>query len=70
MQSLFEWDFKGKHDDQSRDILKRNLEEFAPGLEDGIFASQLIEGTLHERPTIDKLIEKCAPEWPDRKSVV
>lgn len=64
MQSLFEWDFKGKHDDQSREILKRNLEEFAPGLEDGIFAGQLIEGTLRERPTIDKLIEKCAPEWP------
>lgn len=64
MQSLFEWDFKGKHDENSREILKRNLEEFAPGLEDGIFAGQLIEGTLRERPTIDKLIEKCAPEWP------
>lgn len=64
MQSLFEWDFQGKHDDKSRAILKRNIEEFAPGLEDTVFAEHLMEGTLRERPTIDKLIEKCAPEWP------
>ena len=64
MQSLFEWDFQGKHDDRSRDILKRNVAEFAPGIDESVFAEHLIEGTLHNRPTIDKLIEKCAPEWP------
>lgn len=64
MQSLFEWDFQGKHDDQSRDVLRRNIAEFAPGLDETVFAEQLMEGTLKERPTIDKLIEKCAPEWP------
>lgn len=64
MQSLFEWDFRGQKDDQSRDVLKRNITEFAPGLEDSIFAEHLMEGTLRERKTIDKLIEKCAPEWP------
>lgn len=64
MQSLFEWDFHGKHDENFREILKRNILEFAPGMEDAIFAGHLMEGTLRERPTIDKLIEKCAPEWP------
>ena len=64
MQSLFEWDFQGKHDDQWRSILKRNITEFAPGLDSSIFAEHLMEGTLKERTTIDKLIEKCAPEWP------
>lgn len=64
MQSLFEWDFQGKHDEQSRAILKRNIGEFAPGLENSVFAEHLMEGTLKERTTIDKLIEKCAPEWP------
>jgi len=64
MQSLFEWDFQGKHDDKSREILKRNIGEFAPGLDESIFAEHLVEGTLCERDTIDKLIEKCAPEWP------
>ena len=64
MQSLFEWDFQGKHDERAREILKRNIQEFAPGLEDTVFAEHLMEGTLRERKTIDKLIEKCAPEWP------
>ncbi|MDP3957124.1 MAG: transcription antitermination factor NusB [bacterium] len=64
MQSLFEWDFQGKHDEKSRDVLRRNITEFAPGLEETVFAEHLVEGTLHERKTIDKLIEKCAPEWP------
>lgn len=73
MQSLFEWDFQGRHNEQSREILKRNITEFAPGIEDSIFAEHLIEGTLREQKTIDALIEKCALEWPleqDRKSVV
>lgn len=64
MQSLFEWDFQGKHDEKSRDVLRRNIGEFAPGLEETVFAEHLMEGTLRERKTIDKLIEKCAPEWP------
>jgi len=64
MQSLFEWDFQGKHDEKSREVLKRNIAEFAPGLDESIFAEHLMEGTLLERSTIDKLIEKCAPEWP------
>lgn len=64
MQSLFEWDFLGKHDDHAREILKHNIAEFAPGLEGTVFAEHLMEGTLRERKTIDKLIEKCAPEWP------
>lgn len=71
MQSLFEWDFQGKHDDRAREILKRNIAEFAPGLEETIFSEHLMEGTLRERSTIDKLIEKCAPEWPlDQVTVV
>lgn len=64
MQALFEWDFQGKHDERSREILKRNIQEFGPGLEDTVFAKHLVEGTLAERKTIDRLIEKCAPEWP------
>jgi transcription antitermination protein NusB len=64
MQTLFEWDFKGQHNNQSREILSRNMVEFAPGIEDTVFAEHLIEGTLREQKTIDALIVKCAPEWP------
>jgi len=64
MQSLFEWDFHGRRDENFRKVFKRNVSEFAPGLEDAVFASHLVEGVLRGRETIDKLIEKCAPEWP------
>ena len=40
------------------------MEEFAPGVDDTVFAHHLMEGTLREQKTIDTLIEKCAPEWP------
>src|ERR1035437_8956604 len=64
MQALFEWDFQGKHDDRSEEYIQRNVEEFAPGIEEYAFVQALVGGTLKNRPTIDSLIEKCAPEWP------
>lgn len=64
MQSLFEWDFQGRHDENALAILRKNLEEFAPGLEEVDFSRALLERVLEHRKTIDELIEKCAPEWP------
>lgn len=71
MQSLFEWDFRHQSDVEANVIVSHNIEEFAPGLEDADFAVRLVRGALRERPVIDKLIEKCAPEWPvDQIAVV
>lgn len=71
MQSLFEWDFQGQHRDRALVILRKNLAEFAAGLEETDFARRLMEGALDHQKTIDTLIEKCAPEWPlDQVSVV
>ncbi|PIP27469.1 MAG: transcription antitermination factor NusB [Candidatus Moranbacteria bacterium CG23_combo_of_CG06-09_8_20_14_all_39_10] len=64
MQSLYEWDFKGKKDENLDEIVKKNIEEFAPGLEDDFFVYHLAKQTLANRDKIDPLIEKCAPEWP------
>lgn len=64
MQTLFEWDFQGQKTGSAREILRRNLTELAPGVDDTIFAEHLVEGTLKEQKTIDELIQKCAPEWP------
>lgn len=65
MQTLFEWDFSGCKPETEMGCVKRNLAEFAPGLEGGEnFSMKLVEGVAKERETIDKLIEKCAPEWP------
>lgn len=64
MQALFEWDFQGQHNENIQDIVDRNVNEFAPGIEDYVFVEALVNGTLENRSTIDALIEKCAPEWP------
>jgi N utilization substance protein B len=64
MQSLFEWDFQGKHDERINEIVDRNIEEFAPGIGEHEFVYDLVKGTLEKRSSVDTLIEKCAPEWP------
>ena len=71
MQSLYEWDFRGRNDDKIEEIIKKNIKEFAPGMEDTSFVYSLVENTTVNRGKIDPLIEKCAPEWPlDQVTVV
>ena len=64
MQSLYEWDFRGKEKENLDAIVKRNIEEFGPGLEDKEFAQQLTRGVVEHLEGLDKIIEKAAPEWP------
>lgn len=64
MQSLFEWDFKGNPTAILPAIVKHNLEEFAPGLEEKEFTEQIVDGVLDHLKEIDELISKFAPSWP------
>lgn len=64
MQSLYEWDFRGKKQDGLKKIVERNIEEFAPGLDECDFVWQIIDGVIKNRQKLDKIIEKSAPEWP------
>ena len=64
MQSLYDWDFRGKEKENMDAIVKRNIEEFGPGLEDKEFAQQLARGVVEHLESLDKIIEKAAPEWP------
>ena len=78
LQTLFEWDFLplDKKDNESphnqiKEILDRNLKEFAPGLEDDHFVFILIEKVLKNKVAIDEIIEKAAPDWPiDKISII
>jgi N utilization substance protein B len=63
MQSLYEWDFHKKKRGLS-DILKRNLEEFGPGIDDSEFVWKTANGVLDNIAVLNKIIEKAAPEWP------
>lgn len=75
LQTLFEWDFlsgdKRPTDEKIKEVLQRNLKEFAPGFEDDPFVFSLIEKILKKHVTIDEIIEKAAPDWPlDKISVI
>ncbi|MFZ2072237.1 MAG: transcription antitermination factor NusB [Minisyncoccia bacterium] len=71
LQTLFEWDFNGAGDFDVKNSVKRNLEEFAPGLEDDDFVFALINQILKKHKVIDEIIEKAAPDWPiDKISIV
>lgn len=64
MQSLFEWDFHGKGLQNLKQIVKRNVDEFAPGMEDPSFVYTLAEGVQERLLEIDRIIAETAPEWP------
>lgn len=64
MQCLFEWDFSGQDNKKIGEIVKRNVEKFAPGVTDFTFVKRLCKGVLENQEKIDKIIEEYAPEWP------
>ncbi len=77
LQTLFEWDFLSAEEKEKlppeglKEILQRNLAEFAPGFENDSFAAALLERTLQKGPAVDAIIEKAAPDWPiDKISVI
>lgn len=67
MQTLFEWDFKGKVDNDVGTVLIRNDEEFGAGASDDSFMKELISGVIKKQPDLDKIISKAAPDWPLEK---
>ena len=71
LQTLFEWDFKGGANFDLKESLERNLEEFAPGMEENSFVYELAALVLKKHKQVDEIIEASAPEWPlDKISLV
>lgn len=71
MQTLYEWDFKGRDVKKLDEIIKKNIAEFGPGMDDTSFVAALVQGVVKNQDKIDPLIEKCAPEWPlDQVTVI
>ncbi len=63
MQTLYEWDFRGRENQRADELLKKNLKEFGPGLKDGNFAEKLLKGIIKNLDKIDNIIKKAAPQW-------
>jgi N utilization substance protein B len=71
LQTLFEWDLNDVEKNNVPEVLKRNVEEFAPNKTDLAFMEKLLDGVLQKQGELDTVIEKAAPEWPiDRISPV
>jgi len=64
MQPLYEWDFNGKDPKKLKEIVEKNIKEFGPGLEEGSFIWQIVNGVVENLQKLNKVIEKSAPEWP------
>jgi N utilization substance protein B len=64
MQSLYEWDFKGRKKGILKEVVDRNIKEFASGVEDTSFVHDLVNGVIEHITELDKIIEKAAPQWP------
>ncbi len=63
LQSLYEWDFYHKQRDLVQ-VLERNLNEFAPGIDEPEFAWKIMKRIVDHLKEIDGMIVKSAPEWP------
>jgi len=64
MQTVYQWDFNGKPNDGTLDMITANLAEFAPDFDDKGFVNELVEGIIANREQIDEIIVKFAPQWP------
>ncbi len=66
LQTLYEWDFHhGARD--AKEILERNLRDWAPQLEEKDFTRELTDGFFGHHEEIDATISKFAPDWPLQK---
>ena len=70
MQSLFEWDFSGKNSKELDEIITKNIQEFAPDIDDDDFIRTLAKNVVKNLSKLDKIIVKAAPEWPINKIAV
>jgi N utilization substance protein B len=69
LQTLYEWDFYKQEKDITT-ILERNLEEFAPGIDEPDFAWRILKGIAEHLTEIDDILKKAAPDWPVEKIAV
>jgi N utilization substance protein B len=70
LQSLYEWDFWERQSDLKK-IVERNLDEFAPGIDDPDFVWRSVETILAHIEEMDNIIRQAAPDWPlERVAIV
>lgn len=69
LQTLYEWDFYGGKKDIT-EILERNMQDFAPDVDEPEFAWKILKGVAEHFKDIDAKIGEVAPEWPIERIAV
>lgn len=64
LQTLFEWDLNNVERADIKDVLGRNIDEFAPNKADAPYMDNLLDGIIGKQGELDQIIVKAAPEWP------
>ncbi len=64
MQTLFAWDFNERAEQNLKEIVRQNFEQFAPNFDDHGFVEGLVQGVLDHLEEINAYIVKFATEWP------
>ncbi len=64
MQTLFAWDFNERQQQNLKEIISQNFEQFAPNFDDHGFVEGLVQGVLDHIEEINAYIVKFATEWP------
>ncbi len=64
LQTLYEWDFFNDKNKEYKEIIKKNIENFAPKEESTDLIYELVEGVINYIEEIDNIITAAAPEWP------
>ncbi len=70
LQSLYEWDFFREEKKDHKELVKRNIEEFAEKSDDEEFIYKLVGGVITNLSELDKIISAAAPEWPLEKITI
>ncbi|MFH1838477.1 MAG: transcription antitermination factor NusB [Candidatus Kuenenbacteria bacterium] len=70
LQTLYQWDFNGEKNEQLPFILKNNLKNFAPEMDNQDFIKKIIDGIIENIKEINECIQKYAPEWPIKNITV
>ena len=65
VQSLYQWDFRGRPDAAVPAIIEQNMAEFGAGAEDSLpFITATVDGILEHLDLIDTASVEYAPNWP------
>lgn len=64
MQTLFLWDFNGCQTGDLTDVVEKNVEHFAPNLDDHGFTYNIVKGVINNVKDINQYIIRYATEWP------